>query len=494
MCISLTQCVFVYTALKGTGRFQKIRDAVEQGATSPPVDLRFLKELPKEAAGGRARARVASFLEAIYSSVAETLPDHRDESADPGDFFAVYQFEDLSARDPYSNFDSLQRQLSQHSELTRQKSLKPRKKKKSVAINPEKAALALEERYLPPGRMMDYYEQFQSLVKDTDESASFATFWRTWCSDFPHLKFRSTSSHSVCSVCVKHKLLIRAFSGHIAARQKQQELLAKHLREQFLDRAFYWEKRGLSRLGQCGRCGEITLIIDSMDQQKFSYPRAEIYKSKDLSTMVRPRSHVTACLVHGHFLLITVAEHNLPKNANCMTEILAHALTLLRRKGIDTTKLRYRIHSDNTVRECKNNIVLSWLGSMTGRGLIAGGALACLRSGHSHEDIDQCFGNLSFFMARKGRYARHTGDFVVLIRQWLNDLKRPYEKDKYCVKLDELRDWRFDNSLRRFRSSLFSLLEQCEGANVCNILASLFFVVAEMSLDQSYKPGSPNFK
>ena len=241
-------------------------------------------------------------------------------------------------------------------------------------------------------------------------------------------------------------------------------------------------------------CGEITLIIDSMDQQKFFYPRAEIYKSKDLSAMVRPRSHVTACLVHGHFLLITVAEHNLPKNANCMTEILAHAPTLLRRKGIDTTKLRYRIHSDNTVRECKNNIVLSWLGSMTGRGLIAGGALACLRSGHSHEDIDQCFGNLSFFMARKGRYARHTGDFVVLIRQWLNDLKRPYEKDKYCVKLDELRDWRFDNSLRRFCSSLFSLLGQCEGANVCNILASLFFVVAEMSLDQSYKPGSPNFK
>ena len=262
MCISLTQCVFVYTALIGTGRFQKIRDAVEQGATSPPVDLRFLKELPKEAAGGRARARVASFLEAIYSSVAETLPDHRDESADPGDFFAVYQFEDLSARDPYSNFDSLQRQLSQHSELTRQKSLKPRKKKKSVAINPEKAALALEERYLPPGRMMDYYEQFQSLVKDTDESASFATFWRTWCSDFPHLKFRSTSSHSVCSVCVKHKLLIRAFSGHIAARQKQQELLAKHLREQFLDRAFYWEKRGLSRLGRtCCSCSNSSVEL-----------------------------------------------------------------------------------------------------------------------------------------------------------------------------------------------------------------------------------------
>ena len=52
-------------------------------------------------------------------------------------------------------------------------------------------------------------------------------------------------------------------------------------------------------------------------------------------------------------------------------------------------------------------------------------------------------------MARKGRYARHTGDFVVLIRQWLNELKRPYEKDKYCVKIDELRDWSFGDSLLR---------------------------------------------
>ncbi len=404
--------------------------------------------MPKEnVCAQAAKARVISFLESIYTSVAETLPDHRDD-LNPGDSFVVYQID--SAVDPYSEFDAVQRQLSQHSDLTRQHSMKQQKntkkfqKKKSVVINAEKVALGLEERFLPPGRMMDYFEQYKAILHDSDECVSFATFWRTWCSDYSHMKFRTSSSHSVCTTCTRHKLLIREFCGHVAARQKQQQLLAKHLREQFLDRSLYWEKRGLSRLGQIG---EVTLIIDSMDQQKFCYPRAEIYKAKDLSTFVRPRSHVTAVLCHGHFVLITVAEHNLPKNANCMTEILGHCLTLLQRKGLDTTKLRFRIHSDNTVRETKNNIVLSWLGSLTGRGLIAGGALACLRSGHSHEDVDQLFGNLSYFMARKGRYARHTGDFVVLIRQWLNELKRPFEKDKFCVKLDELRDWPFDSKL-----------------------------------------------
>lgn len=424
----------------GTARFQKLRDAAARGARAAPVDLRFLKVPKENVCAQAAKSRVISFLESIYTSVAETLPDHRDDAMNPGDSFVVYQVD--NAVDPYSEFDAVQKQLSQqHSDLTRQHSMKKFHKKKSVIINEERVALGLEERFLPPGRMMDYFEQYKAMLHDSDECVSFATFWRTWCSEYSHMKFRTTSSHSVCTICTRHKLLIREFCGHVAARQKQQQLLSKHLREQFLDRSLYWEKRGLSRLGQCF---EVTLIIDSMDQQKFSYPRGETYKAKDLSTFVRPRSHVTAVLCHGHFVLITVAEHNLPKNANCMTEILGHSLTLLRRKGLDTTKLRLRIHSDNTVRECKNNIVLSWLGSLTGRGLIAGGALACLRSGHSHEDVDQAFGNLSYFMARKGRYARHTGDFVVLIRQWLQELKRPFEKEKFCVKLDELRNWPFD--------------------------------------------------
>ena len=72
-------------------------------------------------------------------------------------------------------------------------------------------------------------------------------------------------------------------------------------------------------------------------------------------------------------------------------------------------------------------------------------SLRCLRTGHSHEDIDGCFASLGRFMARQGKQARHTGDFVQLVTQWLQGLPRPYEPKRFCVKLDQFRDWMLES-------------------------------------------------
>ena len=74
-------------------------------------------------------------------------------------------------------------------------------------------------------------------------------------------------------------------------------------------------------------------------------------------------------------------------------------------------------------------------------GLVRRASLRHLRTGHSHEDIDQCFGSLSKFMARFGRRCRHTGDFVAIIQQWLDQLPRSFECGRYVEKLDQYRDW-----------------------------------------------------
>lgn len=420
--------------LPGSQRFERLRDAVSTGKAAPPADMRFVKGVPKNASSP-AKSAVIAFLESIYSSVAETLPDHRD---DPADECTLYSLP-MPDVDPLTAAHDAVGQ--HHVEMTKEAPL-PRVKKKSITVNPARAHL--EVRFLPPGKMVDYYEQFKAIAKDSSELCTFTSFWRIWLEEFNHLRFRSSSSHAVCTVCMRHKMMISQLSGHMAAREKQVQLFSEHLKSQYADRTVYWGARGISRLRN--HC-EVTCIIDSMDQQKFSYPRSQIYKSKELSTFIRPRAHITALLMHGHFVLVTVAEHNCPKNANFMTEILAYGLTLLRKKGVDTSRLFFRVHSDNTVRECKNNILMSWMGSLVGRGLIAGGALACLRSGHSHEDVDQCFGSLAAHIARKGRYARHTNDFVNLIRQWLHSLKRPYEVDRYCIKLDQIRDWKLGEAL-----------------------------------------------
>ena len=64
-----------------------------------------------------------------------------------------------------------------------------------------------------------------------------------------------------------------------------------------------------------------------------------------------------------------------------------------------------------------------------------------LRSGHSHEDIDQAFGSLALWLARKARHAATPDDFQTIIQDWARQLDRPHEKERVVVKLDQCRDW-----------------------------------------------------
>lgn len=65
-----------------------------------------------------------------------------------------------------------------------------------------------------------------------------------------------------------------------------------------------------------------------------------------------------------------------------------------------------------------------------------------LRSGHSHEDIDQLFGQLASHLNKKARRANGPHDFRDIIQHWLdNVLIRPHESEKLAVVLDQCRDW-----------------------------------------------------
>ena len=85
--------------------------------------------------------------------------------------------------------------------------------------------------------MRDIWEQMVANGKET--RVSFAQFWRIWRSDYPHLKFRVTSSHAMCAVCTRHKLLIKEMGHHLKARAAQRELYNQHLRNQYADRCAY---------------------------------------------------------------------------------------------------------------------------------------------------------------------------------------------------------------------------------------------------------------
>ena len=67
-------------------------------------------------------------------------------------------------------------------------------------------------------------------------------------------------------------------------------------------------------------------------------------------------------------------------------------------------------------------------------------AMAALRSGHSHDDIDQCFGRLARWMQKKP-YALEPSDFVPLINDFLKESDFPFEPYRVAFEVNRVRDW-----------------------------------------------------
>ena len=76
--------------------------------------------------------------------------------------------------------------------------------------------------------------------------------------------------------------------------------------------------------------------------------------------------------------------------------------------------------------------------------MIGSGRLSFLRTGHSHEDIDQLFGRVASFIKLKVRTALTSSDFVHALEEFTRQLDRPFEPQRFVVKLDSIRDWCLD--------------------------------------------------
>ncbi|CAK9054939.1 FO synthase subunit 1, partial [Durusdinium trenchii] len=394
-------------------RFNRLVASVRSGKSVPPADLRYLRKGLVKVVPNESRALIVSYLRGVYESVAETLPDIRDDTWDDDDegTCAVPTIE-LQPPDPYAEVDASNQQQEaqsvQSSSRKKKRSKKPNSRTRSLLINAERREM-LEDRWLPPGSMKDYYEQM--IASHPRESISFSSFWRVWRQEFANMRFRPSSSHALCSTCLRHKLLIRDMHQYLFARQQQHAFFQAHLKSQYLDRVQYWDLRGVSRLASPF---QVTLILDGMDQSKFCYPRGAVYMAKDLATLQRPRAHISALIAHGHFVLFVVSSADMPKDSNACIEVTAHALQLLSER-LDLSRVTLNIQSDNTTREVKNNHYLRFLGMLVSHGIVYAARLHNLRSGHSHEDIDQLFGRLAAHLVKKAKTAIGPPEFKTII-------------------------------------------------------------------------------
>lgn len=191
---------------------------------------------------------------------------------------------------------------------------------------------------------------------------------QVWLSDYSFMTFRPLRQHPECTTCVKHKILIRSLGHHIHARVRQQEEYHQHLSDQYLDRVCYWTSRGNARIPGTH---QLTLVVDGMDQSKFMWPRHHCMKTKEFAAWSRPRCHVIGAILHGRSIHFAVSRPDLPKDASRHCELVAFVLTnLVKEDGLCLRDFSLTLQCDNTSRECKNNVMMSFLGSLVSKGLL----------------------------------------------------------------------------------------------------------------------------
>lgn len=261
------------------------------------------------------------------------------------------------------------------------------------------------------------------------------------------LRIRGSTHHSKCGVCIRHRLIIKRV-GQGPARAAQLREYQRHLRRQYQDRANYWNARSVSKtqsFGSPDSVQHICGILDSMDQAKHCWPRSEAMNSKDFCNWIRPKMSSTTFLIHGCGAVVALSPPFVPSNSSRTVEIISAGMTRCMKAGIDWRLVHLRLQSDNCAKECKNQTVLRYFGYLVGTQRLRAATLACLQSGHSHEDVDALFSVMATYLNRHKELATMQ-NFQQCLQGFLNqDHIRPDEsKFKDVEILVAFHDWTLD--------------------------------------------------
>ena len=323
----LRVCRPSFCTLFGIGSYPRLQTILDA------VDARYLAK-PMGGQLSQKHGEVCSFLDHLYKSVAETLPEgvQPDEVVRPKKRKLVVADDPVMPQDPYLEA--------------------------GVASEPPTVdePTVTEKRHLPPGTMYDYWKQF---CDSHPPGCGFKLFWHIWTTRYKDkLDFRGSFQHAVCSVCIQHKLLLGQLSHDTTSRLRQRMLHDRHLSNQYRDRRMYWHDRALSRL----QTNTITLIIDGMDQAKFCWPRSVFFRSHAFDSYQRPRLHVTGCIAHGFFMLFTLTHADVRKSGSTTCEIVSLCFQQLIAKGVNLAQTHVNIQLDKAGNQNKNNIVFKYIG------------------------------------------------------------------------------------------------------------------------------------
>ena len=265
-------------------------------------------------------------------------------------------------------------------------------------------------RYLEWSRPTDLYLQYCAICEtESRDPAGLSTFMRIFKQVMgKHLKFRGKTEHAQCTVCYHLRERIKKARS---AEMKQQATrnYTQHLLSQWLDRRTYWNARQVSRnffyntqvLKVTFEESALCAIIDGMDQSKLRLPKFGSQRvNKNQELLFRPTCHLTACWLHGFKLFLPLSDEDVKKNSETQMEILMRSLSELRQKHRKLPQ-GFWTQADNCFRESKNKYLFSLNLLLVCPGVFRWSVMSFLRTAHSHEDVDQCFGQISRLFACK---------------------------------------------------------------------------------------------
>ena len=136
----------------------------------------------------------------------------------------------------------------------------------------------------------------------------------------------------------------------------------------------------------------LSLIIDGADQIKYHLPH--FGRIDHDSAGMRLPCLLTGCISHGGPTYCYLGMGNLKQGTNLTIEVMFQVLMdLIRSKG-RVPPICY-LQLDNTAKQCKSKFMVGWCGYLVGCGAFEKIILSFLPVGHTHEDIDGLFGNIS---------------------------------------------------------------------------------------------------
>lgn len=241
-------------------------------------------------------------------------------------------------------------------------------------------------------------------------------------------------------------MIIKKLRKSVGARRAQLALYREHLRRQYCDRVCYWKARGLSRLREMagdGSVRKITVIVDSMDHSKFAVPKAVALHSKDFAQFLRPTLSTTCVIIHGYMVLFYMSEPHVAHDSSWTAEVVSHSLHELQGHfpSLDLRQCHLSLHGDNSSKELKNQALMQLCSGLTSQRRLKSASMSFLQSGHSHEDVDQCFSSLSTWISSQPEL--HTPhQYIQTVQKWLDKAStRPEEQFKKVYKVDQTRAW-----------------------------------------------------